>query len=68
MEGAVETLISRLNIENYKNLLDTSIDETRRQMVMRLLAEEQAKLVEVISKTIVRETEKAEAEQVPLSA
>jgi hypothetical protein len=68
MEGAVETLVVRLNIENYKKLLETGIDETRRQIVMRLLAEEQAKLVEAISKTIVREAEKAEAEQVALTA
>jgi hypothetical protein len=35
-------------------LLETDIDETRRQIVMRLLAEEHAKLVEAISKSIVR--------------
>jgi hypothetical protein len=59
MEGGVETIVARLNIEYYKKLLETDTDEPRRQIVMRLLAEEQAKLVGAISKAIVREAEKA---------
>jgi hypothetical protein len=54
-EGGVETVVARLNIEHYKKLLETDTDEPRRQIVMRLLAEEQAKLVGAISKAIVRE-------------
>ena len=55
MKDGVETIISRLNIEHYKKLLETDTDEARRQIVMRLLAEEQAKLVGAISQAIVRE-------------
>jgi hypothetical protein len=55
MEGGVESIVARLNIEYYKKLLETDTDEPRRQIVMRLLAEEQAKLVGAISKAIVRE-------------
>jgi hypothetical protein len=50
--------IARLNIEYYKKLLETEIDETQRRIVTRLLAEEHANLIEAISKTIVREAEK----------
>jgi hypothetical protein len=57
MEDSVETII--LNIERYKKLLENDIDEPTRQMVMRLLAEEQANLDEAISKAFVREAKKA---------
>jgi ABC-type siderophore export system fused ATPase/permease subunit len=62
MEDCVETIIhlsifehyiARLKIEHYKKLLETDIDEIKRQIVLRLLAEEQANLV-----GIVREAEK----------
>ena len=54
----METIIARLNIEHYKKLLETDIEETERQIVMQLLAEEQVNLVGAISKAIVREAEK----------
>lgn len=54
MEGGVDTIVARLKIEHYKKLLETDTDETRRKIVMRLLAEEHAKLVEAISKAIVQ--------------
>jgi hypothetical protein len=57
MKGGVDTILARLKIEHYKKLLETDTDEPRRQMVMRLLGEEQARLVEAISKAIVREAE-----------
>jgi hypothetical protein len=49
----VEREIARLNIERFRKLLAAEIDEVKRQMVLRLLAEEEAKL----------ETLKAEAEE-----
>jgi hypothetical protein len=55
----IENYITRLNIEHYKKLLETDIDETTRQIVMRLLAEEQANLVGAISKAFVCEAKKA---------
>jgi hypothetical protein len=58
MEYGVETIIARLNIEHYKKLLETDIEETERQIVMQLLAEEQVNLVGAISKAIVREAQK----------
>jgi len=54
MEGGVDTIVTRLKIEYYKKLLETDTDETRRKIVMRLLADEHTKLVEAISKAIVQ--------------
>ena len=43
--GTLEaSTIARLNIEHYHRLLATEIDESKRQTVMRLLAEEVTKL------------------------
>lgn len=36
--------VARLNIEHYRMLLATETDETRRQTLLRLLSEEEAKL------------------------
>jgi hypothetical protein len=36
--------VARLNVEHYRKLLAQETDETRRQTIMRLLAEEEAKL------------------------
>ena len=36
--------IARLNINHYRDKLATEQDETRRQILLRLLAEEEAKL------------------------
>ena len=38
--------VARLNIEHYKRLLARETDETRRQVLLRLLAEEEAKIAE----------------------
>ena len=38
--------VARLNIEHYKRLLERETDETRRQLLLRLLAEEETKLSE----------------------
>ena len=38
--------VARLNIEHYRRLLVTETDETRRQTLVRLLAEEEAKLAD----------------------
>ena len=43
-ELAMDKTVARLNIEHYRKLLANEIDETRRQMIARLLAEEEAKL------------------------
>jgi len=40
----VDRAIARLNIEHYQRLLANEVDETRRQTMQRLLAEEEAKL------------------------
>jgi hypothetical protein len=40
----MDKAIARLNIEHYRKLLTTETDEIRRQMLVRLLAEEEAKL------------------------
>jgi hypothetical protein len=40
----VDRTIARLNIEHFNRLLERETDETRRQMLLRLLAEEKDKL------------------------
>jgi hypothetical protein len=44
--------ISRLNIDHYRRLLATDTDESKRQTVMRLLAEEEAKLSKKIEECV----------------
>ena len=41
--------VVRLNIEHYRRLLATETDETPRQTLARLLAEEEAKLASLAS-------------------
>jgi len=36
--------VARLNIEHYRKLLGTEVDEAKRRTLQRLLAEEEAKL------------------------
>ena len=43
-EPAVDRTVARLNVEHYRKLLANETDETRRQTIARLLAEEEAKL------------------------
>jgi hypothetical protein len=42
--GRMNRTVARLNIEHYRKLLTEPMDETRRQTILRLLAEEEAKL------------------------
>jgi len=44
MDGGIERTVTRLNIEHYKKLLEAETDEPRRQTLLHLLAEEEAKL------------------------
>ncbi len=48
--------MARLNVEHYRKLLANEADEARRQMLVRLLAEEEARLaaLESAPKTIAR--------------
>ncbi len=40
----MDRTVARLNIEHYRKLLAGSLDETQRQTILRLLAEEEAKV------------------------
>jgi hypothetical protein len=42
----VDKTVARLNIEHYRRLLEKETDERQRQMLLRLLAEEEAKLAD----------------------
>ena len=42
----MDRTVARLNIEHYRRLLARETDETRRQTIVRLLTEEEAKLAE----------------------
>lgn len=43
----MDKCVARLNIEHYRNLLANEADETRRQSLLRVLAEEEATLLEL---------------------
>ena len=47
----MERFIARLNIERFHQKLESETDETTRRMLMRLLSEEQAKMVAIIDKS-----------------
>jgi hypothetical protein len=43
----VDRSVAHLNIEHYKRLLARETDKTRRQLLLRLLAEQEAKIGDV---------------------
>jgi hypothetical protein len=43
-EQPMDRSVARLNIEHYRKLLTIETDESRRQTLLRLLSEEEAKL------------------------
>ena len=42
----MDRTVAHLNVEHYRRLLEKETDEARRQMLMRLLAEEEAKIAD----------------------
>lgn len=42
----MDRTVARYNIDHYRRLLATETDEARRQTLLRLLAEEEAKIVD----------------------
>jgi hypothetical protein len=42
----VDRTVARLNIEHFRRLLATETDQQRRQLLQKLLAEEEAKIAE----------------------
>jgi hypothetical protein len=40
----MDRMVAHLNIEHYRKLLTQELDETTRQTILRLLAQEEAKL------------------------
>ncbi len=45
----MDKTVARLNIEHYRRLLAGSLDETQRHTILRLLAEEEAKLAALLN-------------------
>jgi hypothetical protein len=45
-ERAMDRSVARINIEHFRRLLAKETDEARRQILLRLLAEEEAKIAE----------------------
>jgi hypothetical protein len=39
-----DTMVARLNVEHFRKILSEEIDETKRQTLLQLIAEETAKL------------------------
>jgi len=50
---AAKTIIE-LNIKHYRDLLRSEIDVSKRQTIAKLLAEEQAKLAQLLSEKVTR--------------
>jgi hypothetical protein len=48
----MDTFVVSLNVELFRRLLERETDESRRQAIMRLLAQEEAKLVELDAKLL----------------
>ncbi len=44
----MDKAVARLNIEHYRKLLSEVTDETKRATILRLLAEEEAKLARIL--------------------
>jgi hypothetical protein len=42
--ATLDTMVARLNVEHYRKILSEEIDETKRQTLLQLIAEETAKL------------------------
>ena len=40
----MDRTVAHLNVEHFRHLLERETDESKRQMILRLLAEEEAKL------------------------
>jgi len=55
-EHAMDRTVARLNIEHYRRLLAQETDEARRKTIMRLLAEEEAKIADPAPKEKPRKT------------
>ena len=47
----MERTVAKLNIEYFRQKLETETDETRRRTLVQLLSEEQAKLAALIEKS-----------------
>lgn len=54
---AVDRTVARFNIEHFRRLLATESDEQRRQLLQRLLAEEEAKLADHRPAVLTRATD-----------
>jgi hypothetical protein len=50
----MDRTVAHLNIEHYRKLLAQEMDETKRQTILRLLAEEEAKLASLKNSTHVK--------------
>jgi hypothetical protein len=46
----MDKMVARLNIEHLRKQLETETDETRRQTMQRILAEEEAKLAVLLNR------------------
>ena len=53
----MDRTVARLNIEHYRKLLANETDETKRQLLVRLLEEEEAKVTGLQNPTRKRKTD-----------
>jgi hypothetical protein len=48
----LESMVARLNIEHYRKVLSEEIDQTKRQTLLQLIAEEKAKLSALLPSSV----------------
>ena len=46
-ERALDRTVAKMNVAHFKHLLETETDAEKRQTIIRLLAEEEAKVLEI---------------------
>lgn len=65
---AIDEFVAKLNVEHFKWLLATEIDEAKRKTLLTLLAEEEAKLKSLVSARARSSATPANASDGPRSA
>jgi hypothetical protein len=51
----LESMVARLNIEHYRKVLSEEIDQTKRQTLLQLIAEEKAKLSALLPSSVMQQ-------------
>ena len=53
LDNVTVAMVARFNVEHYRKLLGEETDETTRQTLLKLVAEEEAKLTELVGADLI---------------